>query len=249
MTNNEIITKSAIAAGLITEAQAMEFMKEGRRIPLHTYQEWKRMGYQVKQGEKAALELYLWRFSSRKVKNEEGQEEDAGESAYKAKAYLFTAAQVEKATTRTVRSKEEIAAYNAALAEQRRARKAAQAEQMKTQPDPEQQQEQPALLAEPGKMRKATFYSRGFFPGGVKKQEGFTDGRFNYYKNPDKNVWYAILPDIGLSVAQERTRKDVIASANNPYVIEDIEKILIKERDTLACQFAELVKAAESAAA
>ena len=124
MTNNEIITKSAIAAGLITEAEAMEFMKEGRRIPLHTYQEWKRMGYQVKRGEKAALELYLWRFA--KNKSEDGkEEEDAEEHAYQAKAYLFAASQVEKAVTRTVRSKEEIAAYNAALAEQRRARKSA----------------------------------------------------------------------------------------------------------------------------
>lgn len=125
MTNNEIITKSAIAAGLITEAQAMEFMKEGRRIPLHTYQEWKRLGYQVKQNEHAALVVYLWRFSS-KAKTDDGKEEEVqAENAYKAKAYLFTASQVEKATTRTVRTKEEIAAYNAALAEQRRARKSA----------------------------------------------------------------------------------------------------------------------------
>lgn len=248
MTNNEIITKSAIAAGLITEEQAVEFMKAGRRIPLHTYQEWRRLGYQVKQNEHAALVVYLWRFSS-KAKTDDGKEEETQEEhAYQAKAHLFTASQVEKATTHTVRTKEEIAAYNAMLAEQRRARRASQAEQVETTPEPEQKKEKPAEQAGTGKIKKATFYSRTNCNGGVTKWEGFTDGKFNYYKEPKSKDWYAILPDVGLSVAKERTRRDAIASAHSPSLLEKIDKFLSKDYNTLASKFDELVKTAEAAA-
>lgn len=59
MTNTEIITRTAIAEGLFTEAEATAIIASGRRLPLHTYSEWRRMGYQVKQGEHASLTVVL----------------------------------------------------------------------------------------------------------------------------------------------------------------------------------------------
>ena len=43
MTNTEIITRTAIAEGLFTEAEATAIIASGRRLPLHTYSEWRRM--------------------------------------------------------------------------------------------------------------------------------------------------------------------------------------------------------------
>lgn len=126
MTNEEIIIKAAIRSGLFTEQQVSGILSQSGRLPLHTYSEWKRLGYQVKEGEHASLTVSLWRFcKDAPSKDTEAQELQAiGERAYTTKSHLFTASQVEKTTSRTVRTKEELAAYNRMLAEQRRARKA-----------------------------------------------------------------------------------------------------------------------------
>ena len=54
MTNEKIIYDAAISAGIFAKESAAAILSTGRRLPLHTYQEWRRMGYQVKQGEHAA---------------------------------------------------------------------------------------------------------------------------------------------------------------------------------------------------
>ena len=71
--------------------------------------------------------LDLWRFGKNKAAEDENGEEAeaAGEHAYMAKAHLFTAQQVKKAETRTIKTREELMAYNKMLAEQRKARRAA----------------------------------------------------------------------------------------------------------------------------
>lgn len=119
MTNTEIITRTAIAEGLFTEAEATAIIASGRRLPLHTYQEWRRMGYQVKQGEHAALTVVLWKYRSETVEIN-GQEVESGD-CYRTTAHLFTAAQVQKAAPVKVKTREEIMAYNRMLAEQRKA--------------------------------------------------------------------------------------------------------------------------------
>lgn len=127
MSNQEIINKAAVSSGLFTAEEAEAILSTGRRLPLHTYAEWKRLGYQVKEGERAALVLDLWRFSKNKASEDENGEESesAGEHAYMAKSHLFTAQQVKKAETRTIKTREELIAYNKMLAEQRKARRAA----------------------------------------------------------------------------------------------------------------------------
>ena len=119
MTNEKIIFDAAVASGIFTEAEAMGYIASGRRLPLHAYQEWRRMGYQVKQGERAALTVVLWKYRSETVEIN-GQEVESGD-CYRTTAHLFTAAQVKKAEPVKVKSREEIMAYNRMLAEQRKA--------------------------------------------------------------------------------------------------------------------------------
>ena len=121
MTNEQIIYNAAVNSGLFTADAAAAFLKAGRRLPLHTYQEWRRMGYQVKAGEKAALVVSLWRYT----KSAGNEVEAAEEHAYMAKAHLFTAGQVKKTEAVKPKTREEIAAYNRMLAEQRKARRVA----------------------------------------------------------------------------------------------------------------------------
>ena len=125
MTNEQMIVSAAIQSGIISETAATAYIKSGRRLPIHTYSEWKRMGYQVKPGEHAALVLYLWKFRKPSKKEQEEGEDPTRETAYRAKSHLFTLEQVEKAESRAIKTREEIAAYNAMLAEQRKARASA----------------------------------------------------------------------------------------------------------------------------
>ena len=66
MTNEKIIYEAAINAGIFTKESAAAILSTGRRLPLHTYQEWRRLGYQVKPGEHAALSVGLWRWKEGK---------------------------------------------------------------------------------------------------------------------------------------------------------------------------------------
>lgn len=125
MTNEQIIYNAAINSGIFTAAEAKAILKTGRRLPLHTYQEWRRLGYQVKLHEKAALDVWLWRYAKNAGKDADGNEvEEVGEHAYKALAHLFTAEQVKKIEAVKPKTREDIAAYNRMLAEQRKARRA-----------------------------------------------------------------------------------------------------------------------------
>lgn len=121
MTNLEIITNAAIAAELYTEDEAKTIISERGELPIHTYTQWRKMGYQVKRGEKSALVCDLWRWKEEKteVTTKDGKAEDIDTSHhYKQKAYLFTVQQVEK-VQQTPRL--DIRAYNAMLAAQRKA--------------------------------------------------------------------------------------------------------------------------------
>ena len=48
MTNEEIIYRASISAGIISEEEAQKFAQSGRRLPIHTFAEWKKHGYNVK---------------------------------------------------------------------------------------------------------------------------------------------------------------------------------------------------------
>ena len=99
MTNTDIIISEAVANGLYTMEQSENILASGHMIPLHTFQAWKSYGYSVKKGEHARITTRLWRFTNKAKKNEDVDENTDGTDNnhyYLAKAFLFTADQVEK---------------------------------------------------------------------------------------------------------------------------------------------------------
>lgn len=96
MTNLFIITNNAIEQGVFTEEEVKEYLEMGFRLPLHTFAEWKRLGYSVKKGEKARMMCYIWRYKGGEPKDTEEINTDEN-GYYKVKAYFFTKEQVQGA--------------------------------------------------------------------------------------------------------------------------------------------------------
>ena len=66
------------------------------KIVLHTYSQWKKLGYQVKKGEKSKNRISVWKRSVKKVENEEGEKEEVDNGRYFLKeSAFFTQDQVE----------------------------------------------------------------------------------------------------------------------------------------------------------
>ena len=63
---------------------------------LKTYQDWKRLGYQVKKGEKSVMACMIWFPKKTKVKTEVDYEEVNDGSFFKSKAFFFSQNQVER---------------------------------------------------------------------------------------------------------------------------------------------------------
>ena len=68
--------------------------------PIHTYQAWRKLGYQVKKGEKAVAKFSVWKYLTKKKKaedetNEEETNTGKGRCYMKVSAF-FTDEQVEK---------------------------------------------------------------------------------------------------------------------------------------------------------
>lgn len=130
MTNNNIIYNAAITAKLYTQAELDNLMQTTGDLPLHTYQEWRHIGLNVKAGEKAAITTMLWRHTSASKTHgddalSQAAEDQGDNHYYLAKAHLFTAAQVEKPRAVHVKTADELRAYNEMLRQQRQAHKAA----------------------------------------------------------------------------------------------------------------------------
>ena len=96
MSNFEIIANSAIAEGIYTKEQVEAIIGQGFRLPLHTFAEWKRMGYAVKKGEKARMTCRIWKFTDKEVEQTEDVEEQTDSHYYLTKAFFFTREQVEE---------------------------------------------------------------------------------------------------------------------------------------------------------
>lgn len=99
MTNTEIIINEALANGLYTKEQIEIILASGQMIPLHTFKAWKDNGYIVKKGEHARITTRLWKYTNKTKKGTDADENTDGTAHnhyYLAKAFLFTADQVEK---------------------------------------------------------------------------------------------------------------------------------------------------------
>lgn len=73
--------------------------------PIHTYQGWKDLGYQVKKGEKAVAKFPIWKYITKNKKAQELKGSEDGEDAehvgghcYMKTAAFFTRTQVEEIT-------------------------------------------------------------------------------------------------------------------------------------------------------
>lgn len=97
MTNFEIIANCAVETGVYTKEQVETIISQGFNLPLHTFAEWKRLGYSVKKGEKAKMTCRIWKYSNKEVEQkEEVQDEEANSHYYLTKAFFFSNEQVEK---------------------------------------------------------------------------------------------------------------------------------------------------------
>lgn len=103
---------------------------------LHTFDYWKKEGKSVKKGEKALLECYLWKYTTKPSKEQrekaaaEGKEAAPDPHYYPTKSHLFSRLQVESskpAPQARFKSTAEIIAYNKQLAAERKAAKEAAA--------------------------------------------------------------------------------------------------------------------------
>lgn len=98
-------------------------------------------------------------------------------------------------------------------------------------------------------MKKTIFYSmvREDNKNIAKRQEGYTDGTYNYYKKD--SLWYVIHPLNGLSICANHTRKAAAERAHAPEMLERIAAAL-EWREDMAESFAAAVeKAKEETAA
>ena len=84
MTNYQIIENAKIELGLDED------------LILKTYQDWKRLRYQVKKSEKSVMSCMIWFPKKSKVKNDADSEEVNEGSFFKSKAFFFSQNQVER---------------------------------------------------------------------------------------------------------------------------------------------------------
>ena len=97
-------------------------------------------------------------------------------------------------------------------------------------------------------MKKCSFYTRktkaGIKGGIVERVNGWTDGVYNYYKNGD--LWFCIVPDIGIAAVTGYSRKDVMTQAYDHDIVDKISAIMDRDGEKLKEKFNDLIQAAEN---
>ena len=92
-------------------------------------------------------------------------------------------------------------------------------------------------------MKKFSFYTRK--TGGiVERVNGWTDGVYNYYKNGD--MWYCIVPEVGISCAHANSRKEAEEMGHSENVVSYLAAIMDRDGEKLKEKFNELIQAAEN---
>lgn len=104
ITNGEIILKQSLelmAQGILkpTGRVFTQQLPDGSTVefpepePIHTYNGWKELGYQVKKGEHAKAQFPIWKW---KGKKDEETGEEVGGRCFQKNSFWFTADQVEE---------------------------------------------------------------------------------------------------------------------------------------------------------
>ena len=97
-------------------------------------------------------------------------------------------------------------------------------------------------------MKKVLFYSLVREDGHAiaKRQAGYTDGTFNYYKKD--SLWLVIYTGNGLSICSDYTRKAAAEKAHAPAMLARVAAAVERQPEA-AARFTAAVKKAEEAAA
>lgn len=198
---------------------------------LHTFDYWKKEGKSVKLHEKALIECYLWKYTTKPSKAQREAAEAEGKEAapdphyYPTKSHLFSCLQVQDSKPTPAgrfSSTAEIMAYNKKLAAERKAAKEAAAkaaaEQPASKPAPEII---PASVTDkkPGGWKKCSFYAICTTPQNptnhAEKRDGYTDGVFNYYalRLGKTTIWYAVHPAYGVSIGPGKNSRTAAKAA------------------------------------
>lgn len=194
---------------------------------LHTFDYWKKAGKSVKLHEKALIECYLWKYTTKPSKAQREAAEAEGKEAapdphyYPTKSHLFSCLQVQDskpAPAGRFSSTAEIIAYNKKLAAERKAAAKAAAEQPASKPTPEII---PASVTDkkPGGWKKCSFYAICTTPQNptnhAEKRDGYTDGVFNYYALHlgKATIWYAVHPAYGVSIGPGQNSRSAAKTA------------------------------------
>lgn len=194
---------------------------------LHTFDYWKKEGKSVKLHEKALIECYLWKYTTKPSKAQREAAEAEGKEAapdphyYPTKSHLFSCLQVrdsKPAPAGRFSSTAEIIAYNKKLAAERKAVAKAAAEQPASKPTPEII---PASVTDkkPGGWKKCSFYAICTTPQNptnhAEKRDGYTDGVFNYYALHlgKATIWYAVHPAYGVSIGPGKNSRNAAKAA------------------------------------
>lgn len=194
---------------------------------LHTFDYWKKEGKSVKLHEKALIECYLWKYTTKPSKAQREAAEAEGKEAapdphyYPTKSHLFSCLQVQDskpAPAGRFSSTAEIIAYNKKLAAERKASAKAAAEQPASKPAPEII---PASVTDkkPGGWKKCSFYAICTTPQNptnhAEKRDGYTDGVFNYYALHlgKATIWYAVHPAYGVSIGPGKNSRNAAKAA------------------------------------
>ena len=91
-------------------------------------------------------------------------------------------------------------------------------------------------------MKKCSFYTRK--TKGIEWVNGWTDGKFNYYKNGD--MWFCIVPDIGIAAVTGSSRKDVVTQVYDHDTAAKIASIMDRDGEKLKEKFNSLIQETEN---
>ena len=92
-------------------------------------------------------------------------------------------------------------------------------------------------------MKKCSFYTRKTGDI-VERVNGWTDGVYNYYKNGD--MWFCIVPEIGISCAHANSRKEAAEMGHSGNVVSYLTTIMARDGEKLKEEFNSLIQAAEN---
>lgn len=85
MTNAQIIMEQQL---LLAEDGILREDEDGEIQAIHTYQAWKKLGYQVRKGEKAVAKFPVWKYMTSKKQEEEADDNEEAGTKKRGRMYL-----------------------------------------------------------------------------------------------------------------------------------------------------------------